>query len=160
MCHQLTCPVAMKIAVTIFAACALNPPRDPAMAEPTRFLLTLSSRRASTLVFSTLVTTWPGTMASHTTDLPRPSTQLMADGFLSVQKLPLREMISSNGNFPLMKSSAFSTPYNNRFAHERGSSESERPTDLREHIHAHCVSRAGLEAYVEESAGHGCLYSL
>ena len=49
----LTCPVAIKIALTIFAACALNPPTDPAMADPTRFLLMFRSTRASTLVFST-----------------------------------------------------------------------------------------------------------
>ena len=48
-----TCPVAIKIALTIFAACALNPPTDPAMADPTRFLLMFRSTRASTLVFST-----------------------------------------------------------------------------------------------------------
>ena len=49
----LTCPVAIKIALTIFAACALNPPTDPAIADPTRFLLMFRSTRASTLVFNT-----------------------------------------------------------------------------------------------------------
>merc|ERR1719384_2154504 len=37
-------------------------------------------------------------MASATTDLPRPSTQLTAAGFLSVQKLPLRLTTSMSGN--------------------------------------------------------------
>lgn len=48
-----TWPVAMNMAVTMFAACALNPPMDPAMADPTRFLLMLSSTNASTVVLST-----------------------------------------------------------------------------------------------------------
>lgn len=51
--NQLTCPVAMKSAVTMLAACALNPPIAPATAEPTRFLLMLSSANADTLVFRT-----------------------------------------------------------------------------------------------------------
>lgn len=46
-------PVAMNIAVTMLAAWALNPPMAPAMAEPTRFLLTLSSESAKTVVFKT-----------------------------------------------------------------------------------------------------------
>merc|ERR1719471_192280 len=36
-------------------------------------------------------------MASATTDLPLPSTQLTAAGFLSVQKFPEREIISMSG---------------------------------------------------------------
>ena len=43
----------MKIALTMFAAWALNPPTDPAIADPTKFLLMLRSTRASTLVLST-----------------------------------------------------------------------------------------------------------
>ena len=50
---KLTCPVAMKRAVTILAACALNPPMAPATAEPTRFLLIFTSANADTLVFNT-----------------------------------------------------------------------------------------------------------
>ena len=49
----LTCPVAMKIDVTTLAAWALNPPIEPAIAEPTRFLLVLTSISDSTLVLST-----------------------------------------------------------------------------------------------------------
>lgn len=48
-----TCPVAMKMAVTMLAAWALNPPMEPAMAEPIRFLLMFRSTKASTLVFNT-----------------------------------------------------------------------------------------------------------
>ena len=43
----------MNIAVTILAACALKPPIEPAIADPTRFLLILTSIRASTDVFKT-----------------------------------------------------------------------------------------------------------
>ena len=68
-----TCPVAMKIAVTILAACALKPPMLPATAEPMRFLVMFTSIRAWTEVFSTFVTTSAGTIASATTDFPRPS---------------------------------------------------------------------------------------
>ena len=71
---------------------------DPAMEEPTRFLEMLRSTRAEVEVLRTVLTMWAGTMASATTDLPRPSTQLTAAGFLSVQKLPEREMISMSGN--------------------------------------------------------------
>lgn len=48
-----TCPQAMKMAATMLAAWALKPPTLPAMAEPTRFLLTFSSTRAAALLFST-----------------------------------------------------------------------------------------------------------
>ena len=51
--ESITCPVAIKMALTTLAACALNPPTEPAMAEPTRFLLMFSSTKASTLVFNT-----------------------------------------------------------------------------------------------------------
>ena len=61
------------MAVTVFAACALNPPMLPAMADPIRFLAMLSSTRAVTVVLRVDVTMLAGTMASHTTDLPRPS---------------------------------------------------------------------------------------
>ena len=64
---------------------------DPAMAEPTRFFDVLRSTRAEVDVFRTDLMMWAGTMASATTDLPRPSTQFTAAGFLSVQKLPDRE---------------------------------------------------------------------
>lgn len=49
----ITWPVAINTAVTMFAAWALNPPMAPAMAEPTKFLLTLSSVSAVTVVFRT-----------------------------------------------------------------------------------------------------------
>ena len=41
------------MAVTMLEAWALKPPMLPAMAEPTRFLLMLSSTRAGTEVFKT-----------------------------------------------------------------------------------------------------------
>eukprot|EP00966_Prymnesium_polylepis_P103064 2387281-Prymnesium_polylepis.1 len=38
-----SCPHARKTAVTTLEACALNPPSEPAIAEPTRFLFVLTS---------------------------------------------------------------------------------------------------------------------
>ena len=83
-------PVAMKMAVTMLAAWALKPPMLPAMAEPVRFLAMLRSQSADVVVLSVVSMMSPGMMAWHVTDLPRPSIQLMAAGFLSVQTLPLR----------------------------------------------------------------------
>ena len=60
------------------------------MEDPMRFLLTLSSTRAAVEVLSRFFITLAGTTASATTDLPRPSNQLTAAGFLSVQKFPVR----------------------------------------------------------------------
>jgi hypothetical protein len=51
----------------------------------------LRSTRAEVEVLSTDLTTWAGMMASATTDLPRPSTQFTAAGFLSVQKFPAKK---------------------------------------------------------------------
>ena len=59
----------------------------------------------------TCLTVWAGTVVSHTMDLPLPSTQLMAAGFLSVQKFPLRLTTSMEGKRPEMTCKAFSTPY-------------------------------------------------
>jgi len=58
------------------------------MEEPMRFLDILRSTSAEVEVLRTVLTIKAGTMASATTDLPRPSTQLTAAGFLSVQKFP------------------------------------------------------------------------
>lgn len=69
----LTCPVAMKMAVTRLAAWALKPPMLPATIDPTRFLLMFKSTRLATDVFRRVFTTWLGTTASQMTDLPRPS---------------------------------------------------------------------------------------
>ena len=63
---------------------------DPAMAEPIRFFDMLRSTKAEVEVLSTDLTMCAGTMASATTDLPRPSTQFTAAGFLSVQKFPAK----------------------------------------------------------------------
>ncbi len=62
------------------------------MAEPIRFFDILRSTNAEVEVLRTDLTTWAGMMASATTDLPRPSTQFTAAGFLSVQKLPEEEI--------------------------------------------------------------------
>lgn len=80
-----SCPVARYMAVKIFAACALNPPIEPAIADPTRFLDMFRSTIASTDVFKTDCTIALGIIASADTDFPLPSIQLMAAGFLSVQ---------------------------------------------------------------------------
>ena len=61
---------------------------EPAMEEPMRFFDILRSTSAEVDVLRTDLTMWAGTIASATTDLPRPSTQFTAAGFLSVQKLP------------------------------------------------------------------------
>lgn len=66
-------------------AWALKPPMDPAMALPIRFFLMFKLHRSVTVVLSTVLTTLPGMTASATTLLPRPSIQLIAAGFLSVQ---------------------------------------------------------------------------
>ena len=58
----------------------------------------------------TCFTICDGTVASQTTDFPLPSNQLMAAGFLSVQKLPLRLIVSMLGYLPWTNSNAFSTP--------------------------------------------------
>ena len=58
------------------------------MEEPTRFFEILRSTRAEVDVLRTDLTTCAGTTASATTDFPRPSTQLIAAGFLSVYRFP------------------------------------------------------------------------
>lgn len=58
------------------------------MEDPTRFFDMLRSTKAEVDVLSTVLIILAGTIASATTDLPLPSTQLTAAGFLSVQKLP------------------------------------------------------------------------
>lgn len=63
----------MYTAVTTLAACALFPPILPAIADPIKFLLMLTSTNAATVVFSTSVTIFEGTIASLTTYFPRPS---------------------------------------------------------------------------------------
>jgi len=77
----------------------------------------------------TSFTNFPGTMASQTTDFPLPSIlqnslvlnnfhiiilayQLRADGFLSMQKFPLRLSISTSGKCSSCRYFRdFSTPY-------------------------------------------------
>lgn len=98
------------MAVTMLEACALNPPTEAAMAEPTRFLAMLRCTSASTVVLRVFLTTALGMVASATTVLPRPSIQLRAVAFLSVQKFPLTASTSRSGWWSAMRASAFSTP--------------------------------------------------
>mmetsp|Transcript_17751 Transcript_17751/g.68860 ORF Transcript_17751/g.68860 Transcript_17751/m.68860 type:complete len:279 (+) Transcript_17751:334-1170(+) len=105
-----SCPHARYTAVTTLEACALKPPMEPAMAEPTRFFCVFRSSISSTLLFSTVCTMLRLIVASTTTDLPRPSTQLTAAGFLSVHRLPLRLTTRMSGNVSSITVSAFSTP--------------------------------------------------
>ena len=46
-----SCPVAMKMAATTLAAWAFCPPMLPASADPIKFLLMLTSTKASAVVF-------------------------------------------------------------------------------------------------------------
>ncbi|GMP37216.1 hypothetical protein CsSME_00009006 [Camellia sinensis var. sinensis] len=71
-------------------AWALNPPSAPAMAEPVRFFSMFSSTNDATSVFRTFSTTASFIITSQTTDLPRPSIQFTAAGFLSEQKFPAK----------------------------------------------------------------------
>mmetsp|Transcript_53840 Transcript_53840/g.109506 ORF Transcript_53840/g.109506 Transcript_53840/m.109506 type:complete len:306 (-) Transcript_53840:1017-1934(-) len=103
-------PVARYTAVTRLEAWALKPPTEPAMAEPMRFLLVFSAIMGSTSVFSTRFSTSRLMMVSTTTDLPRPLTQLMADGFLSVHMLPDKPLICMPGNSAATTCSASLTP--------------------------------------------------
>lgn len=50
----------MKMAVTMLAAWALEPPTLPANVDPTRFLWMFKSTMAATVVLSTSLTTFPG----------------------------------------------------------------------------------------------------
>lgn len=69
------CPVAMKTAAARFAAWALNPPIEPAMADPIRFFDTFSWTMLLTSLFKTSLVTFAGTMALATMPLPRLLTQ-------------------------------------------------------------------------------------
>ena len=85
-----TCPVAKNMAATMFAACALFPPIDPASAAPIRFFTVFRRMMSAT---SHLRVEWRmrlGIWTSQETDLPRPSSQLAAEGFLSVQLIVKR----------------------------------------------------------------------
>jgi len=79
-----SCPVARNIAATTLATWALNP-RLAAFAEPTRFLRVLSSATASGVVCRRSSTTSRGIRTSAVTLRPRPSTALMAAGFVGTE---------------------------------------------------------------------------
>mmetsp|Transcript_22113 Transcript_22113/g.65200 ORF Transcript_22113/g.65200 Transcript_22113/m.65200 type:complete len:209 (-) Transcript_22113:394-1020(-) len=85
------------MAVRMLEAWAFCPPMEPARALPTRFLCMLRRPIASGVVLRTEATTEPGITASAATLLPRPSIQLMAEGFLSVHMLPLSPRSSVPG---------------------------------------------------------------
>mmetsp|Transcript_12201 Transcript_12201/g.34424 ORF Transcript_12201/g.34424 Transcript_12201/m.34424 type:complete len:238 (-) Transcript_12201:703-1416(-) len=108
-------PVAMKIAATMFAAWALKPPSVPAMADPMRFLLTLSSMTCFTDDLSTDSTTFFVSTASAMTDCPRPMVQLTAEDFLSVHTLPDTLQTSRLGKYCFTQRSASSTPLDTMF---------------------------------------------
>ena len=84
-CLESDLRVRERLTVRMLDACALNPPILPAIADPIRFFFVLRLTRSPTVVLSTLLTIAPEMTASATTDLPRPSIQLIAAGFLSVQ---------------------------------------------------------------------------
>ena len=50
----MSCPVAKKRAAMALAACALNPPSDPAMADPMKFLVELRETREEGVVWRML----------------------------------------------------------------------------------------------------------
>ena len=77
----MLCTKTQAIILAVFSAKCL--PMEAAMEDPMRFFDMLRSTRAEVEVLRTDLTTWAGTTASATTDLPRPSIQLIAAGFLS-----------------------------------------------------------------------------
>jgi hypothetical protein len=99
----------MKMAVTMFAACALKPPMLPATAEPIRFLEIFTSTRACTVVLRSDLTTSAGTTASQTTDLPRPSI-LQHHGF--VYKTGSWDGLKANFGQTLMRAHYLLIPFN------------------------------------------------
>lgn len=62
----------------------------------------------------TFCTICPGIIASHTTDFPLPSIQLIAVAFLSVQTFPLKLNTSRVGKCRCKQERAFSVPYHNK----------------------------------------------
>mmetsp|Transcript_70274 Transcript_70274/g.120697 ORF Transcript_70274/g.120697 Transcript_70274/m.120697 type:complete len:328 (-) Transcript_70274:157-1140(-) len=93
-----SCPQARNTALTTLAACALKPPTLPAMADPTKFLRVATSTIPRTVVLRVSLTILDGIRASHTTDFPRPSIQLIAAGFLSLHTFPEMAMRRRFGN--------------------------------------------------------------
>lgn len=100
-------------------------------------------------------------VASQTADLPLPSIQLMAAGFLSVQKFPLTATTCSSGKCCCSRLSACSVPCRHH-THERSKPSAaparmpsslslnlETWTYLRDHIHSHGISRRGVKADVK-----------
>mmetsp|Transcript_63730 Transcript_63730/g.132700 ORF Transcript_63730/g.132700 Transcript_63730/m.132700 type:complete len:273 (-) Transcript_63730:1136-1954(-) len=110
-----SCPVARNTAVTMLAACALNPPTLPAMAEPMWFFCLLVSIMSYTELFSTDLTMFSGMIASTTMLLPRPRIQLIAAGFLSVHILPEMATSTRSGNSASSTSMALRHPLETMF---------------------------------------------
>mmetsp|Transcript_14221 Transcript_14221/g.44423 ORF Transcript_14221/g.44423 Transcript_14221/m.44423 type:complete len:228 (-) Transcript_14221:302-985(-) len=103
------------MAVRMLDACAFCPPIEPASALPMRFLCTLSRATAAGVVLRTEATTDAGRMASAATLFPRPSIQLIADGFLSVHMLPERPRSWVPGYFSRIDSTTLFTPLETMF---------------------------------------------
>ena len=72
------------MAATMFAAWALFPPSVPAKLEPTRFFTVFNRTISAMEHFKTDRRMFSGMVTSQDTDLPRPSNQFAAEGFLSV----------------------------------------------------------------------------
>lgn len=68
-----TCPVAINMAATIFAACAFHPPIVQLIDEPFWSFVIDKFTKESTSVLSILWTTDADMIASDITDFPRPS---------------------------------------------------------------------------------------
>lgn len=109
------------------------------------------------LALPTSLTTLAGMVASQTADLPLPSIQLMAAGFLSVQKFPLTATTCSSGKWCCSLLRACSVPCRQtmsqsaymRCIHTHTHTDSK--SHLRDHIHPHGISSLGMEADVEIS---------
>ena len=112
-------PHARKSAVTRLDECALKPPIEPAIADPTKFLYVFTSTIAAGSTLSTERTSEAGMTASTATDLPRPSIQLTADGFLSVQKLPERASSCEPGKQLISSDTTVLTPLPTMFTAQR-----------------------------------------
>mmetsp|Transcript_78173 Transcript_78173/g.108618 ORF Transcript_78173/g.108618 Transcript_78173/m.108618 type:complete len:373 (-) Transcript_78173:500-1618(-) len=107
-------PVARYRAVTILEAWALYPPTLPATADPIMFFAmfnrTMRSTASVSLTFNVAASTAGGITTSHATLFPRPSTQLMALGFLSVHTFPDSASTSIDGKRSARAASACVTP--------------------------------------------------
>ncbi|OPY41771.1 MAG: hypothetical protein A4E41_00711 [Methanoregulaceae archaeon PtaU1.Bin066] len=103
-----SCPQAMNIAATTFAAWALKP-SEPAAADPTRFFLRFTSAIVRASVLKTEDMRASSSQTPAQTLLPRPRTTFTAAGFLSVQRFP-ESATRCAPVASLISSAAFSLP--------------------------------------------------